>query len=149
MWLSNERFIYLVTYKFNMKIEDHLTSFNEHKETIFEWALKVKGLKNSQRIIGLHISRAIIDLLSAYLHETNKINLGFQINHRWFKSKKVLKKLPDFKDKEKIINNIIKLELLSEDLSYSSPKSIEKIKEAINLFKKIEEEINKIRNENK
>lgn len=132
-----------------MKIEDHLAAFKEHKETIFDWALKVKGLKNSQRTIGLHISRAIVDLLSAYLHETNKIDLGFQINHRWFKSKNVSERLPDFKDKEKIIKDIIRLELLSEDLSYGAPEHIEKIKEAITLFKKLEEEINKLRNESK
>lgn len=34
-----------------MKIENHLESFKEHKETIFEWALKIKGLKDSQRVI--------------------------------------------------------------------------------------------------
>ena len=45
-----------------MNILDHLEAFNEHKETIFDWALRVKGLKNSQRIVGLHASRGIIDL---------------------------------------------------------------------------------------
>ena len=79
-----------------MKIENHLESFNEHKETIFDWAIKVKGLKNSQRVIGLHASRAIIDLLSVYLIKRNLIDSGIQINHRWFKSDKVIEKLLDF-----------------------------------------------------
>ncbi|MEW6408446.1 MAG: hypothetical protein AB1465_07235 [Patescibacteria group bacterium] len=130
-----------------MKIEDHLDSFKEHKETIFDWALKVKGLKNSQRIIGLHVSRAIIDLLSVYLHEKNKIDIGIQINHRWFKSEKVKEKLPEFSGKDIVIGDIIKLELLSEDLSYGAPKPIEKIKKALNLFKKLENKINSLRNE--
>ena len=64
-----------------MKIENHLESYKEHKETIFDWALKIKGLKNSQRVIGTHASRAIIDLLAAYLLNKNLIDSGTQINH--------------------------------------------------------------------
>jgi len=30
-----------------MKLENHLESYKEHKETIFDWALRIKGLKNS------------------------------------------------------------------------------------------------------
>ena len=124
-----------------MKVENHLESYKEHKETIFDWAIKVKGLKNSQRIIGLHASRAIIDLLSAYLLKKGLIDSGTQINHRWFKSDKVNDKLPNFDNKEKIIEQIIKLELACEDLTYGSPKPEEKIKEAILLFNKIEEQL--------
>ncbi|MEK6934530.1 MAG: hypothetical protein AABW46_01500 [Nanoarchaeota archaeon] len=124
-----------------MKLENHLESYKEHKETIFDWALKIKGLKNSQRVIGLHASRAIIDLLAAYLLKRNLIDPGIQINHRWFKSEKVLEKLPEFENKEEIIKQIIKLELLCEDLTYGSPKSESKIKEAIKLFNKLELEL--------
>src|SRR3989344_1296818 len=122
-----------------MKIESHEESFNEHKEAIFDWALKIKGLKNSQRIIGLHASRAIVDLLSIYLLKRNLISSGIKINHRWFKSDKVFEKLPDFNGKEEICRHIIKLELLCENLTYGSPKPEEKIREAIILFNKIEE----------
>lgn len=132
-----------------MKVEYHIEAYREHKETIFDWAINVKGIKNSQRTIGLHISRAIIELLSAYLHETNKVDLGFQINHRWFKSEKAKEKLPEFKNKSSIIKDLVKLELISEDLAYGSPKPLERIEDAITLFKKLEEEINKLRNENK
>ena len=124
-----------------MKIESHLESYKEHRETIFDWALKVKGLKNSQRIVGTHASRAIIDLLAVYLLKRSLIDSGMQINHRWFKSKRVSEKLPEFESKEKICGEMIKLELLCEDLTYGSPKSEEKIKEAIILFNKIESEL--------
>src|SRR3989344_1357151 len=124
-----------------MKIENHLESYKEHRETIFDWALKVKGLKNSQRIVGTHASRAIIDLLAVYLLKRGLIDPGMQINHRWFKSKRVMEKLPEFEGKEKICGDMIKLELLCEDLTYGSPKSEEKIKEAIILFNKIESEL--------
>ncbi len=125
-----------------MKIENHLESFNEHKETIFDWAVKVKGIKNSQRVIGLHASRAIIDLLSIYLIKRNLISTGMKINHRWFKSEKVNENLPEFEKKEEICSQITKLELLCEDLTYGAPKTEEKINEALELFNKLEGELN-------
>ncbi len=114
-----------------MKLENHLESYKVHKETIFDWALKIKGIKNSQRIIGTHASRAMVDLLAVYLLKKGLIDPGIQLNHRWFKSLKILEKLPDFADKEEICEDMIKLELLCEDLTYGSPKPEEKIKEAI------------------
>lgn len=131
-----------------MKIEDHLEAFKEHKETIFDWALKVKGLEKSQRIVGLHASRGIIDLLSAYLHEKEKITIGTQINHRWFKSESIKEKLPEFNDKEKITKEIVELELLCENLSYGKQKQKEEIEKALILFKKLEEEIENLRSKN-
>jgi hypothetical protein len=124
-----------------MRIENHLESYKEHKETIFDWALKIKGLENSQRVVGTHASRAMVDLLSAYLLKKGLIDAGLQINHRWFKSNRIMKKLPEFENKEEICEDMIKLELLCEDLTYGSPKPEEKIKEAILLFNKIESKL--------
>ncbi len=124
-----------------MKIENHLESYKEHRETIFDWAIKVKGLKNSQRVIGLHASRGIVDLLMVYLLKRSVIDSGTMINHRWFKSKSVLDRLPEFKNKEEICNEIIKLEMLCEDLTYGAPKPEEKLKETILLFNKLEERL--------
>ncbi|MBU0627720.1 MAG: hypothetical protein KKC75_00900 [Nanoarchaeota archaeon] len=131
-----------------MKVEDHLESFKEHKETIFDWALRVKGLKNSQRIVGLHASRGIIDLFSAYLHEKNKITIGAQINHRWFKSNKVKEKLPEFEEKDNLVSELVELEVLCEDLSYGAPKPVEKIERALKIFKRLEETIEGLRKKN-
>ena len=124
-----------------MKIENHIESFKEHKETIFDWAIKVKGLKESQRIIGTHASRAIVDLLAVSLLKRHVIDQGIQINHRWFKSKRVMEKLPEFDGKKQIISKMIELELICEDLTYGSPRSEEKIKKAIILFKELEEKL--------
>lgn len=131
-----------------MKIDDHLEAFKEHKETIFDWALRVKGLKNSQRIIGLHASRGIVDLLSVYLHENDKITIGAQINHRWFKSKRVKDKLPEFEEKGNIADKLVELELICEDLSYGAPKPIEQIEKALELFKELENKIEGLRKKN-
>lgn len=124
-----------------MKIENHLDAYREHRETIFDWALKVKGFKNSQRVIGLHASRGIVDLLMVYLLKKQVIDSGTMINHRWFKSKSVLERLPEFENKGKICSEIIKLELLCEDLTYGAPKPEEKIKEAILLFNQLEKKL--------
>lgn len=124
-----------------MRAEDHLEAFEEHKATMFKWALDTYGLSKSQRIVGLHASRGIVELLSAYLHKEKLIDEGAQINHRWFKSEKVSERLPDFKNKNKIIKKMVKLELLSEQLSYGSQKPVEMIEKAVNIFKSIESEI--------
>jgi hypothetical protein len=121
-----------------MKRESHLESYREHKETIFDWALKIKGLKSSQRIVGVHASRGIVDLLAAYLLQRKLIDSGVQINHRWFKSKDVEKKLPEFANKKEIVEKMMHLEILCEDLTYGTPRSEEKIKEAILLFNELE-----------
>jgi hypothetical protein len=124
-----------------MRIESHLESYREHRETIFDWAIKVKGLKGSQRVIGTHTSRAVVDLLAIYLLKRNLIDSGMQINHRWFKSKTIMERLPEFENKEKIVSKMIELELLCEDLTYGAPKPVEQIKKAIELFNELEDKL--------
>jgi hypothetical protein len=58
-----------------MKLQDHLNAYNEHRDTI-NWAIN-RGISKSQRIIGIHTSRAIIELFSAYLHKKELISIGF------------------------------------------------------------------------
>ncbi|MBS3130793.1 hypothetical protein J4212_00015 [Candidatus Woesearchaeota archaeon] len=132
-----------------MKEEEHKESFEEHRETIFRWALEVKGIEKSQRIIGLHASRAIIDLLSIYLLKKGKISAGKQINHRWFKSKSVSGKLPDFLNKDAVVERLVELELLCEKLTYGSERPVPEIKKALELFKELEAEIEGMENEEK
>ena len=61
-----------------------MKAYEEHKAVI-TWAVD-RGIENSQRIIGSHASRGIVELFSAFLHECGKIDIGFQVNHSWFKS---------------------------------------------------------------
>ncbi len=119
-----------------MKIEDHLKAYKEHRDSI-DWAID-RGITNSQRIIGTHASRAITELLSAFLHKINVIEIGFQINHRWFKSEKVSEKFPDFPEKDTIIKKLRDLELKTENITYGSQKSEEEIKTVLKLFNEVE-----------
>lgn len=95
-------------------------------------------MEKSQRTVGLNASRAIVELLSAYLHRRKLVDEGFQLNHRWFKSEKVSEKLPDFENKDGILKKMIVLENSSELLTYGAPKSKENIKEIIELFNEVE-----------
>lgn len=128
-----------------MREEEHKEAFEMHKKTIFSWAIEIQGLQNSQRIIGLHASRGIIELLSEYLHSHKLVNAGFQLNHRWFKSNKIYDKLPDFEDKKFIIDSLIELENICEKLSYGKSKPAEEIKKAIELFNELEERIKNLK----
>lgn len=117
-----------------MLYEDHLAAYREHRLVVFEWALRVQGLENSQRIVGLHASRGIVELFSAYLHQKNLITPGAQINHRWFKSKTVLERLPTFPDREAVVGLMVELEVQSENIAYGAPKAREEIEGILELF---------------
>ncbi len=143
MLLSTIKFIYKITYSKDMRLEEHKEAFEIHKRAIFKWAIEVEGLEKSQRIVGLHASRGILELLSTMLHKKKIVDEGFQLNHRWFKSDKVSDKLPDFENKKEIISKIVKLENLCEALSYGTQKPVNKTEEAIKLFRELEEMLNK------
>lgn len=121
-----------------MREEDHWKAYQEYRDNIFSWALEIRGLEKSQRTVGLNASRSIVELLSAYLHREKLVDEGFQLNHRWFKSVNVSQKLPDFKNKDKIMQKMITLENSCETLTYGAPKPSEKIKEVIVLFNEAE-----------
>lgn len=127
-----------------MKEEAHEEAFEVHKRTIFRWALEIEGLEKSQRIIGLHASRGIMELFSLFLHRKKLVNEGFQLNHRWFKSNKVFDKIPEFEHKKEILDKMIRLENLCEILSYGKERSVKELEEIIVLFKELEETLKKI-----
>lgn len=130
-----------------MKPEDHLDTYRELRDAIFEWGVEMRGLKNSQRTIGLNAPRALVELLSAYLHEEDLIGPGKQINHRWFKSENVGSRLPEFPKKSEILDEMRELEILCEKLAYGSSKPKEKMKEALKIFREVESEIKSLRDE--
>ena len=127
-----------------MRIDSHEEAFTVHKKALFTWALEIEGLEKSQRIVGLHASRGIIELLSIALHKKHLIDEGFQINHRWFKSEKVSERLPEFEGKEEIIGKMVELEALCENLAYGAQKPVGRTEEALKLFTLLEEMIGRL-----
>ncbi len=122
-----------------MRIESHQEAFATHRRAIFRWGLEVEGIENAQRIVGLHATRGIVELLSVLLHKKKLIDEGFQLNHRWSKSENVAEKLPVFEKKAEVVGLMVKLEILCETLAYGSPKPISKTEEAITLFHSMEQ----------
>jgi len=122
-----------------MRQEDHFKAYEQHRATIFKWGVDVQGLDNSQRIVGLHTSRGIIELLSFYLHKNGLIERGQQLNHRWFKSERnISEKLPRFDGFSDLIPRMVRLELLSETLSYGTQRPLDATEKALELFSEIE-----------
>lgn len=131
----------------SMKEEEHYKAYQEHREAIFKWALEIRGLGKSQRIVGTHASRAIVELLSMSLHKKKLVDEGFQLNHRWFKTEKVADRLPEFKNKVEIVKGMVALENSSETLSYGAPRPVESTKRVVELFNELEEKIKAMMNE--
>ena len=131
-----------------MKIETHEEALEEHKKVLFTWALEVQGLEKAQRIVGLHASRGVVEMLFIFLHKNKLIDKGFQLNHRWFKSEMVATRLPEFYNKNTIISKIVKLEILCETLAYGTQKPIVKTEEALKLFREIEKLLDKTHEKN-
>lgn len=125
-----------------MKEEEHSNAYREHRSVI-DWAID-KGVEQSQRTIAMHASRGAVELLSLYLHRAKKIDQGFQINHRWFKSPQAGRKLPEFEKKEIIVPKLVKLENNCENLTYGSQKPANEIKEAVELLNEVEELLNEL-----
>ncbi len=121
-----------------MRPEAHLQAFMKRKETIFKWAVEVRGIENSKRIIGDNASKAITELLSAYLHKKRKVEEGFQLNHTWFKSERVFGRLPEFENKKAVVGKMMDMERLCEKLSYGSPRQPEEAKKVLKLFEELE-----------
>ena len=124
-----------------VKVEYHLQAFEERKETIVKWAVEVRGIENSQRIIGDNASKAICELLSAFLLKKKIVELGFQLNNSWLKSDSVFQKLPEFENKKTVLEKMFSLELTCEKLSYGAPKPKELIELVLSLFFELEKMI--------
>ncbi len=125
-----------------MKEEEHLNAFNEHRAVI-DWAID-RGIEKSQRIIAAHASRGALELLSYYLHKKSIIESGFQLNHRWFKSPQVGKRLPEFEKKELLLPKLIRLETLCENLTYGSQKPSSEVRKSIELLNEVEKLLNEL-----
>lgn len=139
MLLSNEIFIYLVSYNVSMKIESHLENLEESFREI-ETAIK-EGLEKKQRTIGFHTSSAAIDMLEIVLHKNKLIDHGFVIKHEWLNSKrKTEEKLSfDFPKKKEIISHIAKIESARNKFCYGKRQKEENLEEIIGEFNRLKE----------
>lgn len=139
MLLSNEIFIYSVSYMMPMKIESHIENLKESFREI-ETAIK-EGLEKKQRTVGFHTSSAAIDMLEIILHKNKLIDPGFVIKHEWLNSKgKTEEKLPfDFPKKKEIIDHVVKIESVRNKFCYGKRQKEENLEETVKEFNRLKE----------
>jgi len=124
-----------------MKLENHISKLREHIIAL-EWALE----HDNQSSIGFHASAGSVELLSVLLHRLGKATADFQLNHTWFKSRKVIEtKLDfDFPGKAEIISIMEEIEDLRNPLCYGSPRPEEAVTEMADCFRQLKAMVEKI-----
>ena len=127
-----------------------MTAQSIHKERIREHLEVLKeavalGIEKRPATIGFHASACAIDLLELYLHKMDKIPIGKQIKHDWFKRPKSGQKIKPlserqipiaFSHKEEIFDLLYTLEEKRTRLVYGKATSLE-TKQVLDTFEKV------------
>ncbi|NOR85404.1 hypothetical protein GQ473_04745 [archaeon] len=129
-----------------------MTSIEEHKIIIKEFEddinekLRRNIINERQKLIGFATSEGSTNYFALFLHKQNLISHGFNVNHKWFASKKrAEEKFPfDFPSKKELFTNLIRQEQLRNILCYGKNKSIEDVEESIKTFFEIKTIIEKL-----
>lgn len=130
-----------------------MASIEEHEKTVkeliedIEEKIRLNLVVKRQKLIGFAVSEASTNLLAIFLHKNKLITPGFHINHSFFISEKRAERTFnfDFKNKEEIIQILVRIENLRNRLCYGREKEPKEVNEAIQLLfelKKILEEEN-------
>ncbi len=121
----------------------HRTRITEHLQELKD-AISI-GIEQRPATIGFHTSAVAIDLLELYLHKTDKIPIGKQIKHDWFKRPKPEQKIKPlaerhlpmlFPSKSDIFEQMYILEELRNKLIYGHSSTTD-IKHALASCEKI------------
>ncbi|MFH0836667.1 MAG: hypothetical protein V1870_00910 [Candidatus Aenigmatarchaeota archaeon] len=119
-----------------------MASIEEHEKTVREMEddinqkIREGVVLERQKIIGFASSEGAINCFAILLHRKNLIPHGFNVNHRWFGSEKLVNgKFPFmFPQKTKLVPKLIRLEELRDRLCYGKRKPLTEAEEAIRLF---------------
>ncbi len=129
-----------------------MTTVEEHKKIIkeFEDDINEKLRRNiiieRQKILGFSTSEGASNCFALFLHHQNLISQGFNVNHKWFASKRRAEEkfLFDFPKKTEILDKLVRQEQLRNILCYGKSKTIDDVEESIKLFFEIKKLIEKI-----
>lgn len=120
-----------------------MTTISEHKKIVKEFIddlnekIKAGLLTERQKIIGFSASEAATNLFAILLHYKSIIEPSFNLNHRFFASKRIAEKKFDFDipHKNKLLDLLVKQEDYRNKLCYGKDKSSEIVNSAVkNLF---------------
>lgn len=120
-----------------MKMEDHYRNLKESLKAV-KYCVR-EGVEDNQRSLGFHTSVAATDMLEIYLHKNNLIDPGFVIKHDLFASKnKANDRLPEFEEKDKIIDIMVGIETKRNLLCYGKKQIKEVLTDVLKRFYEIE-----------
>ena len=120
-----------------------MTSIEEHKKSFttmirdIEEKVRSKNEYERQKLIAFAASEASCDLLAIFLHNKNLTDPGFNVNHRFFASKKIAESRLEFNfpSKEIIVKLMVEQERYRNLLCYGKLKEEKHVLKCIeNLF---------------
>ena len=119
-----------------------MTTIDEHKKIVQEFVedinekIKAGLLTERQKIIGFSTSEAATNLFAIFLHSKSLIEPSFNLNHRFFASKRIAEKKFDFEipNKQQLLDLLIKQESYRNQLCYGRDKSSEIVNSAVKNF---------------
>ena len=112
-----------------------MTTIDEHKKIVQEFVedinekIKAGLLTERQKIIGFSTSEAATNLFAIFLHSKSLIEPSFNLNHRFFASKRIAEKKFDFEipNKQQLLDLLIKQESYRNQLCYGRDFSTRKL----------------------
>jgi len=124
--------------------DEHKTIQDELEEDINE-KINRGIIGKRQKLIGFSTSEASANLFARLLHKLKLISPGFNVNHRFFASmEKAKDKFDfDFKNKEDILDLLVRQEIYRDKLCYGKSKDESLVKEAIENYFKLKELVEK------
>ncbi len=122
------------------RTEEHEKIAKELIEDIEE-KIRLNLIVKRQKIIGFSVSEAAANLFAIFLQKKKLLDLGFNINHRFFSSERIAKKtFPfEFQEKDKIISHLVKIEDYRNKLCYGREKDAKEVQDAIKLLFELKE----------
>lgn len=128
-----------------MSIGTHMTTVEEHKAAMRSMEDDIKEkvrmglLEERQALIGFAVSEASVNCLAILLHRKRLITSGFNVNHRFFSSRKRADEhVPfDLPGKDELLGALVRVEQLRDRLCYGKRKPAAEAEEAVGLFFRI------------
>ena len=111
------------------------------------------GIVSHQRRLAFSLSIGVVYLIEYYLKKENVFKSGGKINHLWLKKKKenvkklllnqIICNIKDVKNIDILLDLAFKIEKDRNEIAYGKPVSEKLLKEKINLFLDLKNEVEK------
>ena len=129
-------------------IQEHERKVKQLQEDINE-KINKNILLERQEILGFATSELATNLFAILMHKKHLIDMGFNVNHRFFVSDKRASSVFnfDFKNKKEILELMVKQEKFRNKLCYGKPEEIKIVQEVLNNLRLLKEKIKEAEND--